>query len=71
MHLNGVVVTEVGDSSNAAMTGFQKGDIILALNGQRVASTKDLSRLSGSGDHLYWRLTLERNGRTMETEVGG
>ena len=68
---NGVVVTEVDDGSNAAATGFQKGDVILALNSQRVGSTKELARMTGSGDQLYWRLTLERNGRTMETEVGG
>lgn len=68
---NGVVVTGVDDSSNAAMTGFQKGDVILTVNNQRVASTKELARLTGGTDHMYWRLTLERNGRTMETEIGG
>ena len=68
---NGVVVTEVEDSSSAAMTGFQKGDVILTVNNQRVGNTKDLARLASSGDHTYWRLTLERNGHTMETEIGG
>ena len=68
---NGVVVTDVDDSSNAAVTGFKKGDVILSVNNQRVASTKELSRMTGGGDHMYWRLTMERAGRTLETAIGG
>ena len=57
---NGVVITEVDDTSNAALTGFQKGDVILSLNNERVATTKDLARLTGAGNRNFWRLTLER-----------
>ena len=68
---NGVVITEVDDTSNAALTGFQKGDVILSLNNERVATTKDLARLTGAGNRNFWRLTLERNGHVMDTQIGG
>ena len=68
---NGVVVTEVEDSSNAAMTGFQKGDVILSINNEKAGSTKDVARLTAGGGHTYWRLRLERGGHVMETEIGG
>jgi hypothetical protein len=41
------------------------------VNNQKVDSTKDLARLTSGSDHAYWKLTLERNGRTMETVIGG
>ena len=68
---NGVVVTDLDDSSAAALTGFQKGDVILAVNNQRVGSTKDLAKMTGGGGHLYWRLSLERGGHVLNTEIGG
>ena len=68
---SGVVVTDVEDNTNAAVTGFQKGDVILSVNNQKVGSTKELARLTGGSEHSYWRLTLERNGRTVETVIGG
>ncbi len=40
----GVVVTELADDSTAASVGFQKGDIILAVNNQKVARTSDLEK---------------------------
>jgi S1-C subfamily serine protease len=68
---NGVVVSDVDDQSNAAIVGFQKGDVILEVNGEKVASTKDLARLSTASDHGYWRLRLDRGGHVMDTEIGG
>jgi Do/DeqQ family serine protease len=68
---NGVVVTDVDDSSNAAITGFQKGDVILSVNDERVTGTKELARATAGANRLFWRLTLDRNGHVMETEVGG
>ena len=38
----GVVVTELGDDTTAANIGFQKGDIIVSVNNQKIAKTSDL-----------------------------
>ena len=40
----GVVVTELADDATAASVGFQKGDIILAVNNQKIAKTSDLEK---------------------------
>jgi Do/DeqQ family serine protease len=68
---NGVVVSEVEDGSAASSTGFQKGDVILAVNGTRVTDTKGFARVTGSRTDYYWRLTLMRGGQLMQTEIGG
>jgi serine protease Do len=38
----GLLLTQVAESSNAALTGLQEGDILLALDGQPIASRTDL-----------------------------
>ncbi len=40
----GVVVVEFEDGAPAASVGFQKGDIILAVNNQKIAKTGDLDK---------------------------
>ena len=42
----GVVVTDLADDGTAASVGFQKGDIILAVNNQKIAKTSDLDKAS-------------------------
>ena len=34
----GVVVAAVGDGSTAAQVGVQKGDVVVAVNGQKIAN---------------------------------
>jgi Do/DeqQ family serine protease len=68
---DGVVVAELDETGAAARVGFQKGDQIVAVNGQRLATTKDAERLmtrSGSG---YWEITVNRGGRVFTTAIGG
>src|ERR1700676_704821 len=38
----GVVVTDIADDAAASSVGFQKGDIILAVNNRAIAKTSDL-----------------------------
>ncbi len=45
---SGVLMVEVADGSEAAETGFQRGDVILQLDGQKVHSVRDLQRLLAS-----------------------
>ena len=67
---DGVVVESVEDGTNAAETGFQKGDVILAINHVKVASTKALERAT-AGNPGTWHVTLERGGQVTESEIGG
>src|SRR6184192_4371947 len=55
----GVVVTDLGDDTTAANVGFQKGDIILAVNNQKIAKTSDLEKATRESARL-WRITLMR-----------
>src|SRR6202045_1229282 len=66
----GVVVTDLGDDSTAANVGFQKGDIILAVNSQKIAKTSDLEKATRDSARL-WRITLMRGGQQINVALGG
>ncbi|MFD1704903.1 DegQ family serine endoprotease [Methylopila henanensis] len=66
----GVVVMETEDGSPAQQLGFQKGDVVREINGSKVASTADLARTAGQNPR-YWKVTIERGGRTFTSVFGG
>jgi Do/DeqQ family serine protease len=66
----GVVVTELADDSTAASVGFQKGDIIVAVNNQKVGKTSDLEKATSQSSRL-WRITLVRGGQQINVTLGG
>ena len=74
MHLDadteGVVVTELADGSTAANVGFQKGDIILAVNSQKIAKTNDLEKATRDSSRL-WRIQIVRGGQQINVTLGG
>ena len=74
MHLDadteGVIVISVADDSIAANYGFQKGDIISAVNGQKISKTSDLERVTRDESRL-WRIRLVRGGQTISATLGG
>jgi Do/DeqQ family serine protease len=74
MHLDadteGVVVTEIGDDTTAANVGFQKGDIILAVNSQKIGKTSDLEKVTKDTSRV-WRITLVRGGQQINVTLGG
>jgi len=74
MHLDadteGVVVTEIGDDTTAANVGFQKGDIILAVNSQKIGRTSDLEKATKESSRV-WRITLVRGGQQINVTLGG
>jgi Do/DeqQ family serine protease len=66
---DGVVVADVEERGVAASLGFQKGDQIVAINGQRLASTRDAQReVDRAGG--YWEITISRGGRVFTTVLG-
>jgi S1-C subfamily serine protease len=66
----GVVLAEVEDGSGASRVGFKKGDVILAINGERVTASKDVERLLRNGSQM-WRITINRGGQVMTSVLGG
>jgi Do/DeqQ family serine protease len=66
----GVVVAAVAEESTAAQVGLQKGDVVVAVNGQRIGATRDLERACADRAR-WWDLTIERGGETIRTRLGG
>jgi Do/DeqQ family serine protease len=66
----GVVMTEIQDDSTAANVGFQKGDVILAVNNQKIGKTSDLDKATRDTARL-WRITLLRGGQQINVTLGG
>jgi Do/DeqQ family serine protease len=66
----GVVVLEPGDGTTAANVGFQKGDIVVAVNSQKIAKTADLDKVSRDTARI-WRITLLRGGQQINVTLGG
>jgi serine protease Do len=63
----GVGVTKVLENSPAAKAGLQKGDVILAFDGEQVSSTQKLERLiNESAPEHTARLTVSRGGGERE-----
>jgi S1-C subfamily serine protease len=67
---DGVVVASVGDGSTAAEVGVQKGDVVVAVNGQKIGTTRDLEKACAERARL-WDLTIKRGQETIRTQLGG
>jgi Do/DeqQ family serine protease len=66
----GVVITGVADGSTAQSIGFQKGDIVLAVNNQKIARSADLERVAAAGGRA-WRVTIVRGGQQISVMFSG
>ncbi len=66
----GVAVIATEDNSAAALVGFQKGDVVLTLNGRRIDNTFELA--DACHQRAYsWRLTINRGGQIISSRIGG
>ncbi len=69
--LQGAVVVDVAEGSVAREIGFfRKGDVIVAVNGEKVGQTSDLDRVA-SQPSRFWRITIVREGQTFSVAFGG
>ncbi len=66
----GVVVTDLADGGTAAGVGFQKGDIILAVNNKKIEKTADLEKATRESARL-WRIVVVRGGQQINVTLGG
>jgi S1-C subfamily serine protease len=66
----GVAVSDVDEGSMAGRSGFKKGDVIVAINGAPIASTKDVERMTR--DSLgVWEVSINRGGEVMTSVFRG
>ena len=66
----GVIISEVEAGTVANRVGLQKGDILIAVNGTPVATTKDLERVTRATAPM-WEVTINRGGQQMTSVFGG
>ena len=66
----GVAVSSIDEGSMAARAGLQIGDVIVAINGVPVTTTKDLERLTRSSSGM-WEIAINRGGAVLTSVFGG
>jgi Do/DeqQ family serine protease len=66
----GVAVIDVPDGSVAARYGFRRGDVIVSVNEQPIAKTRDLEQVAG-GSSRTWNVTIQRGGQRISAEFRG
>jgi Do/DeqQ family serine protease len=66
----GVAVVEIAKGSVAQSLGFQKGDVLVAVNNEQIAHTADLERIVAKPARL-WRVTINRSGKQISVVFGG
>lgn len=63
------VIEQVGPDSPAALVGIEPGDRVLAVDGYEVRGFGDFQRLIATSPDRQVRVTIDREGRTLEFEV--
>jgi len=66
----GVVIVAVADGSEAQSLGFQKGDIVVSVNNQKMERPTDLDRVTRAGGR-QWRITINRGGQQITVMFAG
>ncbi|MEX0590799.1 MAG: DegQ family serine endoprotease [Xanthobacteraceae bacterium] len=66
----GVVVVNVADGSAAEALGLKPGDVVLAVNGERIGKTRDLERAAGEATR-QWSITILRGGQQLNVTLRG
>ena len=64
----GVFVMQIQRGSTANRLGFRPGDAILAINDDKVSSVRGLKAILGQSVSR-WRVTIERNGKTLSLVI--
>ena len=65
---NGVVVTDVNARSLAARFGFERGDVVLGVNGRKIANVAALQDVLRKGGRS-WSIAVDRDGSTLSLTV--
>jgi Do/DeqQ family serine protease len=68
--MQGVVIVEVANGSLAESLGFQRGDLVVSVNNQKIAKTHDLERAAAQASRI-WRITMIRDGQQRSVVLSG
>jgi S1-C subfamily serine protease len=66
----GVVIVEAKTGTPAQNLGFLKGDILLVINGQKIATPADVEKATAERARV-WRIEILRNGQVLRSVLGG
>jgi len=66
----GVVVLEVAARSAAARFGVRRGDVVVAINDEKISSVDQLARVLAIPTGT-WRLSVERGGKIYSLAIQG
>jgi Do/DeqQ family serine protease len=67
----GAVVAEIEDGSTAADISLQKGDVVVAVNDTKIASTRDLEKATEGARRRLWKVAISRGGQVITSVLGG
>jgi Do/DeqQ family serine protease len=66
----GVVIVDIDNGSYASNLGFQRGDIVLSVNGEAVHSTGELERLTNEPSRS-WKIIIRRGQQQITAVFNG
>jgi Do/DeqQ family serine protease len=66
----GVAIVDVASSTAAQSLGLRRGDVVVSVNNEKIATTRDLERVTKESTRV-WRITLVRGGKQISVVVGG
>ncbi len=66
----GVAIVDVDNGSYASNLGFRRGDIVLSVNGERIAKTRDLERAT-ERPRNSWQIVIRRGGQQISAVFNG
>jgi Do/DeqQ family serine protease len=66
----GVVILDIDAGSYASNVGFRRGDVIMAVNGEKIAKTADLARVTSTPSRS-WRVIIRRGGQQISAVFNG
>ncbi len=67
---SGVVIMDIQRGSYADRLNFRRGDIIVSVNGEHIANTRELARATERTAYS-WRMVVRRGGRDIRVEFNG
>jgi Do/DeqQ family serine protease len=66
----GVVIVDLAEGSLASTVGFQRGDLIVSVNGEAIAKSRDLERAT-QVPRRVWQIVIQRGGQQISVVLNG
>jgi Do/DeqQ family serine protease len=66
----GVVILDVDSGSYASNLNFQRGDVIVSVNGEHIGKTRDLEQATSTPSRS-WRIIIRRGGQQISAVING